>query len=353
MRKATSVSEGMAAGRAATLPTLALAGIGSRWAALGPVKTASSASLSSLLTDRMARSVLSAASVGAFGAFACGMSLAELNMPAGVVRQALGIPMLVPGLFGVPTHVALHDALWGLAVGALSVGGLLGTRTILALADARGRRKALLVCASLHVLGGLLQASAGAGPVLQAWAEAGGAHSPHKAADRPQKLDLHLSNTGGGMYNTAGGPPPSAATGGPFSFGEAAAGSHNDWEYPSPLLFGAPTLYSSFPFGSSGHPQMPADLGRISWLPLFLLVLGRAASGGACGGYTLLLPVYLGELAPAHARGLLGSAMAAASTAGSTLVQVRRIDPRGGRTDVYKKGRSETERGDGGRPEML
>jgi len=35
-----------------------------------------------------------------------------------------------------------------------------------------------------------------------------------------------------------------------------------------------------------------------------------------------LLPVYLGELAPAQMRGALGSAMAAASAAGSTIIQV-------------------------------
>jgi len=74
------------------------------------------------------------------------------------------------------------------------------------------------------------------------------------------------------------------------------------------------------PFGGLGEVA-PQHSGP-QWLQLLLLLLGRAASGGACGGYTLLLPVYLGELAPAHMRGALGAAMAAASAAGSTLIQV-------------------------------
>eukprot|EP00962_Isochrysis_galbana_P052974 scaffold24422_cov112-Isochrysis_galbana.AAC.10 len=154
-------------------------------------------------------------------------------------------------------------------------------------------------------------ASAGAGPVLQAWAEAGSSHGPSTPLAHAHGFNSRLHN------NTAGGPPRAPSRGGPpFPFGWAAAG---DTGLDRPALFGEPALHggASFLFGSPA--PLPTDTGRVAWLPLFLLVLGRAASGGACGGYTLLLPVYLGELAPAHVRGMLGSAMAAASAAGSTI----------------------------------
>lgn len=41
---------------------------------------------------------------------------------------------------------------------------------------------------------------------------------------------------------------------------------------------------------------------------LALLLVGRLLTGVACGGSTVVVPMYLGEIAPAHLRGTLGSA---------------------------------------------
>jgi len=262
IRKAFS-SDGMAASSA--LPALALPGIGSR------------AAFSSILHDRAARSVLPAAAVGALGAFACGISLGELNTPAGVVREALGIPMLLPGLFGVPTHVLTHDVIWGSAVAALSLGGLVGTRTILALAQRRGRRPALLLCATLHVVGGLLQACAGLLPLLSAPPAAmpqGTSPLHHHSYDDPPPAGVLRAEAGGDLdwedWAVLGG----------FSAGWPAT----DRGAASPLR-GARSGVGGGWFGPLGGlgAVTPGHTGP-QWLQLLLLLLGRAASGGACGG---------------------------------------------------------------------
>lgn len=206
-----------------------------------------------------------AAALEALGAFACGLSLSELNTPSGVMREALGIPMVLPGPGGEPAHVLLNGALWGLALASLSCGGLVGTRTILAFADASGRRPAFVRCAALHVAGGALQSVAG---LWLLRGGEGGGDSPRVGT--PAYYGDDPSDVGG-----AGGEGGLRLGGGLAS--RTAFASHDSGEgLPSPLL-----------------------------LPLALLLLGRFASGCACGSYTLLLPVYFGELSPIQLRGAL------------------------------------------------
>lgn len=38
-----------------------------------------------------------------------------------------------------------------------------------------------------------------------------------------------------------------------------------------------------------------------------VLMGGRLVSGIACGGATVVVPLYLGEVSPAHLRGMLGT----------------------------------------------
>ena len=55
---------------------------------------------------------------------------------------------------------------------------------------------------------------------------------------------------------------------------------------------------------------------------LGLLLLGRLLTGVACGGSTVVVPMYLGEIAPAHLRGTLGSAFLLTAVTGMLFGQV-------------------------------
>ena len=55
---------------------------------------------------------------------------------------------------------------------------------------------------------------------------------------------------------------------------------------------------------------------------LGLLLFGRLLSGVACGGSTVVVPMYLGEVAPAHLRGTLGSAFLLTAVVGMLIGQV-------------------------------
>ena len=55
---------------------------------------------------------------------------------------------------------------------------------------------------------------------------------------------------------------------------------------------------------------------------LTALLLGRLLTGVACGGSTVCVPMYLGEIAPAHLRGTLGSAFLLAVVTGMLFGQI-------------------------------
>ena len=53
-----------------------------------------------------------------------------------------------------------------------------------------------------------------------------------------------------------------------------------------------------------------------------LLIIGRAVTGIACGGATVVVPIYLGEISPAHLRGTLGTLMQLTCVIGMLVAQV-------------------------------
>ena len=57
-------------------------------------------------------------------------------------------------------------------------------------------------------------------------------------------------------------------------------------------------------------------------LALLLLLCGRLLTGVACGISTVSVPMYLGEIAPAHLRGTLGSAFLLTAVTGMLIGQV-------------------------------
>jgi len=55
---------------------------------------------------------------------------------------------------------------------------------------------------------------------------------------------------------------------------------------------------------------------------LLLLLLGRVVTGVACGASTVVVPMYLGEIAPPHLRGALGSAFLLTAVTGMLIAQL-------------------------------
>ena len=68
--------------------------------------------------------LLFAASVSALGAFVCGFHLGDLNTPAGVLREELGIPPLLRFRHGEVHLSTFNDALWSLCVSTIAIGAL-------------------------------------------------------------------------------------------------------------------------------------------------------------------------------------------------------------------------------------
>ena len=52
------------------------------------------------------------------------------------------------------------------------------------------------------------------------------------------------------------------------------------------------------------------------------LIVGRAISGIACGGATVVVPMYLGEIAPAHLRGTIGTLNQLSAVIGMLVAQL-------------------------------
>merc|ERR1719424_703461 len=69
---------------------------------------------------------------------------------------------------------------------------------------------------------------------------------------------------------------------------------------------------------------------------LGLLLVGRLLTGVACGGSTVAVPMYLGEMAPAHLRGTLGSAFLLTAVTGMLLAQVLGLPPLLGSDDRWR-----------------
>jgi hypothetical protein len=67
----------------------------------------------------------------------------------------------------------------------------------------------------------------------------------------------------------------------------------------------------------------PTSPSTPAWTRIGLLVLGRLVTGVACGGSTVVVPMYLGEVSPAHLRGMLGTAFQLTCVIAMTLAQVR------------------------------
>jgi len=72
--------------------------------------------------------------------------------------------------------------------------------------------------------------------------------------------------------------------------------------------------------------SLPACFQLGGWLPCFsrisLLIAGRCVCGIACGGTMVVVPVYLGETAPAHLRGSFGTCNQLACALGTLLAQL-------------------------------
>lgn len=72
--------------------------------------------------------------------------------------------------------------------------------------------------------------------------------------------------------------------------------------------------------------SLPACEPSGGWVPcgqrVALLILGRAVSGVACGGATVVVPMYLGEISPAHLRGTFGTLNQLTMVVGMLLGQV-------------------------------
>jgi MFS family permease len=68
-------------------------------------------------------------------------------------------------------------------------------------------------------------------------------------------------------------------------------------------------------------PAAPAD-GGPAFARIALLVAGRLVTGVACGGATVVVPMYLGEVSPAHLRGTLGTAFQLTSVVAMFAAQV-------------------------------
>eukprot|EP00302_Diacronema_sp_CCMP2436_P010545 CAMPEP_0179902576 /NCGR_PEP_ID=MMETSP0982-20121206/40643_1 /TAXON_ID=483367 /ORGANISM="non described non described, Strain CCMP 2436" /LENGTH=571 /DNA_ID=CAMNT_0021801743 /DNA_START=19 /DNA_END=1735 /DNA_ORIENTATION=+ len=64
------------------------------------------------------------------------------------------------------------------------------------------------------------------------------------------------------------------------------------------------------------HPTGPV------WSRIALLIVGRLVTGVACGGSTVVVPMYLGEVSPAHLRGMLGTAFQLTCVCAMTIAQV-------------------------------
>lgn len=69
-------------------------------------------------------------------------------------------------------------------------------------------------------------------------------------------------------------------------------------------------------------PAPPPEVGGPAWARIGLLIAGRLVTGVACGGATVVVPMYLGEVSPAHLRGTLGTAFQLCSVLAMLAAQV-------------------------------
>lgn len=226
----------------------------------------------------MTRPLMWSCVTSAVGAFVCGFHLGDLNTPAGVMREALGVPPLLREHHGVVALSTNNDALWGMCVSMIAVGALGGSHLAERLAAWRGRRAAIAIAAALFVLGAVLRAMGALESQLAAplvpW------HTISPPTHEPPAPPLPNP------------PPLNAAPPAPH---HPRASHHKAWASRRPHAF------------SRSEPAVPL---------LLLLAISRLIAGVGVGISSTVLPVYLGELAPPYLRGSVGAAVAVASAIG-------------------------------------
>ena len=231
--------------------------------------------------------LLFAASVSALGAFVCGFHLGDLNTPAGVLREELGIPPLLRFRHGEVHLSTFNDMLWSLCVSTIAIGALIGTLLADRLSSWRGRRFAIGIAATIFLIAAALHACA--------------TLTPHSWC----LLSDSVEDDGDDSFDAGPFAPPLAPP--PPGTSPPPAPLHNNATLFKDGHRGRYGGAHSSPYSSNPQPCIPL---------LTLLITSRTIAGIAVGISSSLLPVYLGELAPLHLRGSLGAAVAVASTIG-------------------------------------